>query len=376
MGMDTKNEDTDSGGSRDRARLERSSEATTSGEEQILSNGNGNGDADQGGRSTETHWRKIRTSFAEESETSPAGVGGGGGGGGTSSSGGATRKGGGMKQVISNVMHKAANSHLNILRRSQADLELYDCGPTMVRISAPAHTQWALHSLPDRFSIYVHAARIDLLSRTHFDVMLVKCLVSPSLSLCMYLSASCSPSVRQCAAHTRAGVSASGTKRVARQESIAGACICSRQRHVHDFKEFRAFRTTCGEMQLCLSELLTTIHAPQPLFACVHIYIYICMRFPCATRTFTHPTQDAITVPLQDDERDASMRNTFFSTPSRTRVDTYDLPPPSSDARFSLPTLAEAREELEKARVHFLTVLSSLHIECGFGGDLPRSDSN
>ena len=275
MGMDTKNEDTDSGGSRDRARLERSSEATTSGEEQILSNGNGNGDADQGGRSTETHWRKIRTSFAEESETSPAGVGGGGGGGGTSSSGGATRKGGGMKQVISNVMHKAANSHLNILRRSQADLELYDCGPTMVRISAPAHTQWALHSLPDRFSIYVHAARIDLLSRTHFDVMLVKCLVSPSLSLCMYLSASCSPSVRQCAAHTRAGVSASGTKRVARQESIAGACICSRQRHVHDFKEFRAFRTTCGEMQLCLSELLTTIHAPQPLFACVHIYIYM-----------------------------------------------------------------------------------------------------
>ena len=274
MGMDTKNEDTDSGGSRDRARLERSSEATTSGEEQILSNGNGNGDADQGGRSTETHWRKIRTSFSEENETSPAGVGGGGGGGGTSSSGGATRKGGGMKQVISNVMHKAANSHLNILRRSQADLELYDCGPTMVRISAPAHTQWALHSLPDRFSIYVHAARIDLLSCTHVDVMLVKCLVSPSLSLCMYLSVSCSPSVRQCAAHTRAGVSASGTKRVARQESIAGACICSRQRHVHDFKEFRAVRTTCGEMQLCSSELLTTIRAPQPLFACVHIYIY------------------------------------------------------------------------------------------------------
>ena len=109
------------------------------------------------------------------------------------------------------------------------------------------------------------------------------------------------------------------------------------------------------------------------LVFCAFIIIYICV-FTVPREHFVYPSQDAITVPLQDDERDAIMRKTFFSTPSRTRVDTYDLPPPSSDARFSLPTLAEAREELTKARVHLLTALSSLHIECGFGGDVPRND--
>ena len=101
---------------------------------------------------------------------------------------------------------------------------------------------------------------------------------------------------------------------------------------------------------------------------------YLCVPFLCVPPNM-YPTQDAITVPLKDDECDDIMRNTFFSTPSRTRVvDTYDLPPPSSDARFSLPTLAEAREELDRARMHLLTVHSSLHIECSFGSDVPRND--
>lgn len=51
------------------------------------------------------------------------------------------RKSGGMKQVISNVMHAAANSHLNILRRSQGDAGLQDCEPTMV--GSPPQSQRA-----------------------------------------------------------------------------------------------------------------------------------------------------------------------------------------------------------------------------------------
>ncbi len=289
-----------------------------------IANGGGSPDSGNPTPTSQHHWRKVHRHASSSADADDAHEGRGAHNGYKEA-----RKSGGMKQVISNVMHAAANSHLNILgRRGQGDTGLHDCEPTMVRAGGAR-------------------ARV----RAHRRGMPVPRFGNP-----LGRGGAVLTSLR--AGHTIWPARRQPTPEPTTQPAVPSASLDTNPSQVRIRSSTRQFDARFRRIGV------------SPHGGVAHSWTARPVPVPLPDVLPSRPPQDAITVHFREDGSRRSAPNSPMSVrtkpadaeeASSSSWWSWALPAPSgSNAAYRLPTLAEAIEGVNKAKLGLFASLESL----------------